>query len=86
MEGAIGQVHGNYDCHGMLGSVYMVFIIYAAVFWVSAASLSQLRLAPNRPCMSLVIGNEYIHLLCSVTLQEFVYTSVSMYICAQIKQ
>ena len=54
MEGAIGQVHGNYDCHDLLGSVSMVFTIYAA-FWVSVTSLSQLRFAPNRPCMSLVI-------------------------------
>ena len=47
-------------------------------FGALAASLSQLRLAPNRPCMSLVIGNEYIYLLCLVTLQEFVYTSMSV--------
>ena len=25
VEGAIGQAHGNYDCHGLLGSVSVVY-------------------------------------------------------------
>ena len=54
MEGAIGQVHGNYDCHGPLGSVSMVFTIYG--FMGLIYSSQPLRLAPNRPCRSLVLN------------------------------
>ena len=49
-----GLLHGSYDCHGLLGSVSMpVFTIYG--FSGLIYSNQPLRLAPNRPCMSLVI-------------------------------
>ena len=49
-------------CHCLLGSVSVVFKIYRAMALLKFSSRSsarhseaQLRLAPNRPCMTLVI-------------------------------
>ena len=39
--------------HGLLGSVSMVFTIYGSFGLIYSSQL--LRLAPNRPCMSLVL-------------------------------
>ena len=49
-------------CHCLLGSVSVVFKIYRAMALLKFSSRSsarhseaQLRLAPNRPCMTLVL-------------------------------
>ena len=47
-EGALGQAHGNYDSHGLLGSV-SVPGLPCYVFKLLVAL--QFTLAPNRPCM-----------------------------------
>jgi hypothetical protein len=60
MEGTVGQVRGSYDCHSLLAWIHVIVLCCDCLksrsmsFDSSPTKRFSLRLAPNRPCMTLV--------------------------------
>jgi hypothetical protein len=70
MEGTVGQVQGSYDCRSPLAWIHhgQCFMLYclksrSMAFDSSPIKRFSLRLAPNRPCVSLALSrNEILHI------------------------